>query len=679
MLIARIGSRTFRTCWRLAVAATVLVAACGGDTSGPDPVVATALRWVDQPAAAQAGDALPTMRVEVVDAAGARVTAASQSVTLSLESNPGGATLSGTTSASAVSGIATFTAVSLDAPGTGFTLRASATGLTAAVSNAFDITPDPAHVDGDLDGFTPAQGDCDDTDADFAPDADDRPDGAWLDTNCDGIDGDESLAVFVSATGVDQPDCGTKSGPCQTPQRGIDEAVSAGARDVYIEAGTYAGAALQLADGVSVYGGFAADWSRDGTDTTRISGSVGPSFEPGALEAVVLSLVGVTQETHVADLVLASPDAVGTTAEGTGRSSYGFWLRDAPAGLVTLERLVFEQGAGVAGATGSMGEDAGTLVATLAMGGDTGGAGGSFATACDASTRGVGGGRGANSGTGRAMNGGQGGDGGTMDADCSLPEDLAAQVGGTGNPADYTQALAGTGGPGGATCSSGEPGIDGAVTNGAPGAGGDGSDLVGYVWTGRSGQDGGVGENGGGGGGGGGSGGCDSGQDDYGAGGGGGGAGGLAAVSGGGGGGGGGHSLGLYLIDASPAVLDSRFIRGAAGDGGAGGQGGRGQSGGAGGSGGPGTADSGPGGDGGDGAHGGHGGGGGGGTGGSAAGILQAGGSTPALTNNVFESGTAGAGGDGGVSAPSAPLAERDGNDGATGSDGQVADVLVGS
>lgn len=276
MFAARIESYTARICRCLAVLATVLLVACGGDSAGPDPVVATALRWVNQPSAAQAGDAMATMSVEVIDAAGARVAASSQSVTLSLESNPGGATLSGTTTSSAAGGVATFTGLSLDAAGTGFTLRATATGLTAAVSDPFDITPDPAHVDRDMDGFTPAQGDCDDTDPDVAPGLEDRPDGGWLDTNCDGIDGDESLAVFVSPSGVDLPDCGTKSGPCRTPQQGIDEAVSAGSRDVYIEAGAYTGGALQLADGVNVYGGFAADWSRDGTDTTRVEGSVGP-------------------------------------------------------------------------------------------------------------------------------------------------------------------------------------------------------------------------------------------------------------------------------------------------------------------------------------------------------------------------------------------------------------------
>src|SRR5260221_14268116 len=61
----------------------------------------------------------------------------------SLGNNPGGATLSGTTSAAAVGGVATFF-VSLNKAGTGYTLTASASGLGTVTSTAFDIIPGTA-------------------------------------------------------------------------------------------------------------------------------------------------------------------------------------------------------------------------------------------------------------------------------------------------------------------------------------------------------------------------------------------------------------------------------------------------------------------------------------------------------------------------------------------------------
>jgi hypothetical protein len=69
------------------------------------------------------------------------VTASAASVTIAIGTNPGGGTLSGTTTVAAVAGIATFaTSFSIDAPGTGYTLQATSAGLTAATSNAFNIT-----------------------------------------------------------------------------------------------------------------------------------------------------------------------------------------------------------------------------------------------------------------------------------------------------------------------------------------------------------------------------------------------------------------------------------------------------------------------------------------------------------------------------------------------------------
>ena len=76
----------------------------------------------------------------VQDAAGNTVTSDSSSVTLAIGTNPGGGTLSGTTTVAAVNGVATFAGLSIDKSGTGYTLTASDGALTGATSNTFNIT-----------------------------------------------------------------------------------------------------------------------------------------------------------------------------------------------------------------------------------------------------------------------------------------------------------------------------------------------------------------------------------------------------------------------------------------------------------------------------------------------------------------------------------------------------------
>src|SRR5213078_2120209 len=61
-----------------------------------------------------------------------------------LGSNPGSATLSGTTPVAAVSGVATYLDLSVNKAGTGYTLTASASGVPSVTSTAFDVTPGTA-------------------------------------------------------------------------------------------------------------------------------------------------------------------------------------------------------------------------------------------------------------------------------------------------------------------------------------------------------------------------------------------------------------------------------------------------------------------------------------------------------------------------------------------------------
>lgn len=94
----------------------------------------------------------------------------------------------------------------------------------------------------------------------------------FLDTNCDGVDGDVSKATFVATSGMDNAACGTMAAPCKTIQYGIDK-TNAG-NYVLVAGGTYP-EAITLKNGVSVYGGYsAADWSRSTGNTVTVTGTL---------------------------------------------------------------------------------------------------------------------------------------------------------------------------------------------------------------------------------------------------------------------------------------------------------------------------------------------------------------------------------------------------------------------
>jgi VCBS repeat-containing protein len=81
----------------------------------------------------------PPVQVQVRDAANNPVTSATNPITIVLAANPGGATLSGTTTVNAVNGVATFSNLSLNKGGNGYTLTAFGSSLVAATSAAFNV------------------------------------------------------------------------------------------------------------------------------------------------------------------------------------------------------------------------------------------------------------------------------------------------------------------------------------------------------------------------------------------------------------------------------------------------------------------------------------------------------------------------------------------------------------
>src|SRR5216117_1786626 len=125
--------------------ASLLLSTCARDVTAPP--APTELAFIQQPGNVMAGHQIsPAVKLRAEDAHGNKVARFTGNVTVALGNNPGGATLSGTTTVAAVDGDATFYDLSLDKTGTGYTLAASASGgaLVVPTSAPFDVAPGPA-------------------------------------------------------------------------------------------------------------------------------------------------------------------------------------------------------------------------------------------------------------------------------------------------------------------------------------------------------------------------------------------------------------------------------------------------------------------------------------------------------------------------------------------------------
>ncbi len=140
------GVATFAGCKIDKSGAYTLTATSGAFTAetSADLVIvagaATKLAYAVQPSTVVAGAVItPAVTVAVQDAQGNTVTSSSATVALSIATNPGGGTLSGTTSQVAVGGEAVFDDLAIDHSGTGYALSAASTGLAGATSSTFNV------------------------------------------------------------------------------------------------------------------------------------------------------------------------------------------------------------------------------------------------------------------------------------------------------------------------------------------------------------------------------------------------------------------------------------------------------------------------------------------------------------------------------------------------------------
>jgi hypothetical protein len=544
------------------------------------------------------------------------------------------------------------------------------------------------------------------------------PDGAatFEDANCDGVDGEEDNAVFVSVNTGDDANPGTREMPVRTVSQGQQIASTTGLRDVYVAEGTY-DENVNVVAGVDIYGGFSSDFRKHHriNHKTIIRGVPTPGAQTACdgdntQHRAALTCSGVTGG-DIASTIVQGFELRGPQQDATCTNSYGLYISDCDDTVVfrSLDLRGGKGGPGRAGAQGIKGTDGAPGQTPAASAYDIG------TRTCDNATHSREGGLGGVTVCAAGdVSGGQGGG-----ADCPKFSNSAANPPSASSAGSPGKAAPGnTAGSGGAAGwdSAFQPGVcnfcqtpvggtsptAGLGTNGAAGFIGDGGEgcdepsgaVVGGHWLGLSGTAGIAGQAGSGGGGGGSGGGVEMldttscvetgspapvgpfnwAGDDVAGPGGGGGAGGCGGTGGGFGRAGGG-AFALFLNFTSdplalPSLLNTTLLLGTGGDGG---NGGPGAGGGAGGSGGPGGAGgsgslnaSDPfwcaraGEEGGDGGTGGEGGGGGGGCGGVSFGIYLAGVTNPAVLGaallapaNGNTFQAGGAGGGGGIGGPS--------------------------
>ncbi|HXJ30432.1 MAG TPA: hypothetical protein VNG35_07320, partial [Gemmatimonadales bacterium] len=126
--------------YRLAASATSVAP----DTSAAFDIVASTadkLVCTVQPTNTPAGSAItPAIEVSAHDASNQLVPSFTGNVTIAIGTNPGGGTLSGTSTVAAAAGIASFSGLSINKSGTGYTLTATAPGLQSTSCGPFNIT-----------------------------------------------------------------------------------------------------------------------------------------------------------------------------------------------------------------------------------------------------------------------------------------------------------------------------------------------------------------------------------------------------------------------------------------------------------------------------------------------------------------------------------------------------------
>ncbi len=105
------------------------------------PLAASQLGFSEQPPSSVTAGSGFGVEAAIEDIYGNVVTTATGPVTIALASNPGGATLGGTLTATASQGVASFSGLTLTVAANGYTLAASSSGVSGSTSSAISVTP----------------------------------------------------------------------------------------------------------------------------------------------------------------------------------------------------------------------------------------------------------------------------------------------------------------------------------------------------------------------------------------------------------------------------------------------------------------------------------------------------------------------------------------------------------
>jgi uncharacterized delta-60 repeat protein len=105
------------------------------------PSTASQVGITQQPPGSVAAGTGFGLQAAIEDSYGNVVTSATNTVTVALANNPGGAALGGTLTVTASQGLASFSGLTLTTAATGYTLSASSSGLSGATSSAITVTP----------------------------------------------------------------------------------------------------------------------------------------------------------------------------------------------------------------------------------------------------------------------------------------------------------------------------------------------------------------------------------------------------------------------------------------------------------------------------------------------------------------------------------------------------------
>ena len=181
---------------------------------------------------------------------------------------------------------------------------------------------------------------------------------AFVDRNCDGVDGDAAHALFVW-DGSDQSQ-GTRAHPYKTIGEALEAFNPSKYTQILVATGQYY-ETVQLAEGVQLYGGYSSDFAkRDVVGYPTII--VGPEPTGANAPKGVVNGVGIkNKKTVVAGFAIYGFDVAQQSAASTaGKSTYAVYLRDCSSQVTIANNLIFggrggDGGMGTAGAVGVQG------------------------------------------------------------------------------------------------------------------------------------------------------------------------------------------------------------------------------------------------------------------------------------------------------------------------------------